>query len=85
MQYYWTTRDGRKMDVDTITDVNHLRNIVKMLMRRDRKVVERHNALVDKYNALNGRSFVSLNGEMAQFFNDGQQDRDYDPNPNLPW
>lgn len=85
MKEYWTTADNRKLDVDTITDVNHLRNIVKMLMRRDRKVVERHNALVDKYNALNGRSSVSLNGDMAQFFNDQQQDRDYDPNPDLPW
>jgi hypothetical protein len=34
---------------------------------------------------LNGRSFVSLNGDMAQFFNDQQLDRVYDPNPDLPW
>ena len=85
MKEYWTTADNRKLDVDEITDVNHLRNIVKMLMRRDRSTVEKYNALVDKYNASTGRSFVSLNGDMAQFFNDQQQDRDYDPNPNLPW
>ena len=85
MKEYWTTADNRKLDVDEITDINHLRNIVKMLLRRNRSTVERHNALVDKYNALIGRSSVSLNGEMAQFINDQQQDRDYDPNPNMPW
>jgi hypothetical protein len=35
MKYIWVTRDGRKLNVDEITDVNHLRNIVKMLMRGD--------------------------------------------------
>jgi len=82
---YWTTRDNRKLNVNEITDVNHLQNILKMFMRRDRSTVEKYNALVDKYNALNGRSFVSLNGDMAQFFNDQQLDRVYDPNPDLPW
>lgn len=93
MKEYWTTANNRRLDVDEITDLNHLHNIVKTMIRRerifiqrDRSTVEKYNALVDKYNALlNGRSFVSLNGDMAQFFNDQQQDRDYDPNPNLPW
>lgn len=84
MKEYWTTADNRRLDVDEITDVNHLRNIVKMLMRRDRSTVEKYNALVDKYNVLNGRSFVSLNGDMAQSHFDDCQNDWMDPNLNLP-
>ena len=32
MKYYWTTKDGRKIDVDDM-DVNHLRNTLKMILR----------------------------------------------------
>jgi hypothetical protein len=32
MEYIWTTRDGRKINVDNM-DINHLRNALKMLMR----------------------------------------------------
>lgn len=29
---YWTTREGKKIDVDELT-IEHLRNIVKMIVR----------------------------------------------------
>lgn len=29
---YWTMRDGKKIDVDTM-DINHLRNTLKMLIK----------------------------------------------------
>jgi len=71
MNYTWTTRDGRKLDVDTITDVNHLRNIIKMMMRNERQ-------LLDAVNKSNSKSF-SLNGDMAQFSIDQIEDDRMDP------
>lgn len=32
MEYIWTTRDGKKINVDDM-DINHLRNSLKMCMR----------------------------------------------------
>jgi hypothetical protein len=71
MNYTWTTRDGRKLDVDSINDVNHLRNIIKMMMRNERQ-------LLDAVNKSNSKSF-SLNGDMAQFSIDQIEDDRMDP------
>ena len=30
---YWKTKDGREIDVDTMTDIQHMRNIIKFLLR----------------------------------------------------
>ena len=30
---YWITKDGRKIDIDTWDDLNHMRNVLKMLIR----------------------------------------------------
>ena len=32
MKYYWTTKDGAKVDVDEMS-TNHLRNTLKMILR----------------------------------------------------
>jgi hypothetical protein len=32
MEYIWTTREGKRVNVDDM-DINHLRNTLKMLMR----------------------------------------------------
>ena len=32
MKYYWTTKDGREIDVDKMS-ANHLRNTLKMILR----------------------------------------------------
>jgi hypothetical protein len=34
---YWTTKDGRKIDVDTM-DVQHLRNTLKMIINNQVRV-----------------------------------------------
>ena len=34
---YWTTKDGRKIDVDTM-DITHLRNTLKMIIRNQVRV-----------------------------------------------
>jgi hypothetical protein len=31
-KYYWTTKDGIKMDVDSMTE-SHLKNVLKMIIR----------------------------------------------------
>ena len=64
MTYIWTTKDGKELNVDEITDVNHLRNIVKMLMR----------------NAQPKKKEFKLNGDMANLFNDSMEDYDNDLN-----
>ena len=61
MTYIWTTKDGKQLNVDEITDVNHLRNIVKMLIRNAQPKKER----------------FKLNGDMANFFNDSMEDHDH--------
>ena len=32
MKYYWTTKDGTKIDVDEMS-TDHLRNVLKMILR----------------------------------------------------
>ena len=36
MKYYWTTKTGEKIDVDEMT-TQHLRNVLKMIMRNNAK------------------------------------------------
>lgn len=37
MEYIWTTREGKKINVDDM-DTNHLRNALKMMMRNMHKL-----------------------------------------------
>lgn len=55
---YWTTRDGKRVDVDEM-DCQHLRNTLKMLLRNKQETKKKH--------------FFKLNGEMAQDFVDSQE------------
>jgi hypothetical protein len=36
--YYWTTKDGNKINVDDMSE-EHLRNVLKLLIRRQEKSV----------------------------------------------
>lgn len=60
---YWKQADGRLISVDDM-DINHLRNTLKMIIRNRQKVV------VTKPK-------FTLNGDMAQEFNDSQSEADY--------
>jgi hypothetical protein len=53
---YWTTKDGQKIDIMSM-DVNHLRNVLKMIVN----------------NSSNRKKSFSLNGDMANMFNDDMQ------------
>tara|TARA_R110000782_G_scaffold59794_1_gene123868 strand:+ start:162 stop:389 length:228 start_codon:yes stop_codon:yes gene_type:complete len=39
MKYYWTTKDGKKIDVDDMTE-SHLRNVLKMILRNQKERIE---------------------------------------------
>lgn len=56
---YWTTKDGKVMDVDSMSDT-HVRNAFKMLLRNIEK-------LSKKQKRSNN---FTLAGDMAQEFND---------------
>ena len=45
-KYYWTTKSGKKVDVDEM-DVEHLRNVLKHILR---KRDERKNDFLEPYS-----------------------------------
>ena len=63
---YWTMRDGKKISVDDM-DINHLRNTLKMILRKAQSEPKPER--------------FRLNGEIAQMFNDDMEleDEDYPP------
>ena len=39
MKYYWTMKDGKKIDVDDMTE-SHIRNVLKMILRNQKERIE---------------------------------------------
>lgn len=60
---YWTMRDGQKISIDDM-DINHLRNTLKMILRKAQSKPKPER--------------FRLNGEMAQMFNDDMELEDDD-------
>lgn len=58
MKYYWTTKEGKKVDVDEMS-TEHLRNALKMILR----TIERNKSTKE----------IKLNGEAANMFNDDME------------
>jgi len=56
MKEYWITRNGDKIDVDTM-DISHLRNCLKMVIR---------NINIQKEQKEKEKQLVHLHGEIAQ-------------------
>lgn len=63
---YWKTKDGRKMNVDDMSD-QHVRNAFKMVLRNIK--TKREEIIAKKAKPRT----VELNGDMAQQFNDQQE------------
>lgn len=61
--YIWKTKDGKELNVDEITDVNHLRNIIKLLMRNN------HNRKQRNERKKEIKQKFTLHGDMANQFN----------------
>lgn len=60
-KYYWTQKNGQQIDVDAM-DVNHLRNVVKMILR-NLEIIE----LKEKQKR---REKFKLHGDIANDLND---------------
>lgn len=58
MKYYWTTKEGKKVDVDEMS-TEHLRNVLKMILR----TIERNKSTKE----------IKLNGEASNAFNDDME------------
>jgi hypothetical protein len=72
MKLYWKTNDGRVMDVDDMSDT-HVRNAFKMVLRKIQKLQAEEEKLMIRHNT------ISLNGDMANEFNNSTDDYEYDP------
>lgn len=59
---YWKMRNGRLISIDDM-DVNHLRNVLKMIIRNNHKV---------QIMQAKPKVEFKLNGDIAQFFNEEQ-------------
>ena len=57
---YWKMRNGRLISVDDM-DINHLRNVLKIILRNREKVAQ-----------VKPKVKFKLNGDIAQEFNDSQ-------------
>ena len=62
---YWKMRNGKSISVDDM-DLNHLRNVLKMIIRHN-KNVEEYNRQVLQHNSK--KSSLKLNGDIANMFN----------------
>lgn len=54
MKYYWTTKEGKKVDVDEMS-IEHLRNVLKLYL---------------KYSYQKKNKVFELNGDIANMYND---------------
>jgi hypothetical protein len=63
---YWVTKDGKKMNVDDMSD-QHVRNAFKMVLKNIE--TKRKEIIAKKAKPRT----VELNGDMAQQFNDQQE------------
>ena len=65
MKVYWTTKDGRVMDVDDMSDT-HVRNAFKMVLRKLTAEKEKLEAEIKQSK----HHVVTLNGDASNDFND---------------
>jgi len=83
---YWTMANKQSIKVDDMGN-GHVRNAFKVLIVQHNKLKRDYNTLVDMYNELMEKSGtvvksykeVTLNGDMAQEFNDKQEEQANDP------
>ena len=69
---FWRMRNGKLVSVDDM-DINHIKNAFKHLIKHHQKVVDKYNALVEKRKAERDKASFSLNGDIAQLFNDDRE------------
>lgn len=75
---FWKQANGKLVSVDEM-DISHIKNAFKYLIKKHEQLVKDANVVVEQYNALvrkrkaepSSASF-NLNGDMAKFFNEEQ-------------
>lgn len=74
---YWTMKNGEKIDIDEM-DINHLRNTLKMIVRRAEEVKKDiiKRGLYNEYVRTRGSNF-RLNGDIAQMSIDDEENAEY--------
>lgn len=77
---YWTTKDGRKLNVDDMDD-NHVRNAFKMLLRKLNRLRDAIDVADELNNMAKHKIILNLRGDMAKEFNDThpRDEDDFDP------
>ena len=83
---YWTMANKQSIKVDDMGN-GHVRNAFKVLIVQHNKLKRDYNALVDMYDDLMKKTGtvvksykeITLNGDMAQEFNDKQEEQANDP------
>lgn len=74
---YWKMRNGKLVSVDEM-DTNHIKNAFKYLIKKHLQLVKDANVVVEQYNDLvrkkaeRDKASFNLNGDMANFFNEEQ-------------
>ena len=65
---FWKMRNGELISVDEM-DINHLRNVLKMIIRNNHKV---------QTSKAKPKVEFKLNGDIAQSFNNDMQDAEFE-------
>lgn len=68
---YWRMKSGKMIDID-LMDENHLRNVLKMIVKNSNKHKE-HKRLMEISPEKSFKE-IHLNGDMANFFNDSVEE-----------
>jgi len=75
---FWKQANGKLVSVDEM-DTNHIKNAFKYLIKKHSQLVKDANVVVQQYNTLirkrkaeRGSASFTLNGDIAQFFNEEQ-------------
>ena len=58
-KYYWTMKDGNKIDVDDMTE-NHLRNVLKLILKRNESSAKKLHIHNDSKRCFCGAEFDGI-------------------------
>lgn len=66
-KYYWTTKDGQKIDVDLMIE-SHLRNVLKMILRNIETPTKKRTKIGNIENNFLEESYKEYEEEFSEFF-----------------
>lgn len=66
-KYYWTTKDGQKIDIDLMTE-SHLRNVLKMILRNIETPTKKRTQIGNIENNFLEESYKEYEEEFNELF-----------------